>query len=352
MQHLKILLDEFEQIPKIKSSNPTLIEIAGFPHYENVCSNILAYYFETQNPHGLSNLLLKSLVDCLSDIELYEIFETVDVRREEPTANRKRLDIIIETEDLVIGIENKIYAALYNDLDNYSAHLNKVYASKKNILKVVLSLSSTFSGVHPSGFVNITYHTFIQSIKKNIGSYVINGDSKAIIFLLDFMNTIENLTKPETMNTETLEFFNNNQEAINNLLEERNKLQQYIANKVNQLKGLISPQPSSVTQWIYKKHDLVHDFYFDEVVIAVDCVFDFGGIQIMVWVRRGNVDRFEYLKNLNLYLHAPFSEVDFQNNRIIIVEKEDMPLLTPLDVIANKLNEILSNIILIDKTKG
>ncbi|MCY7351216.1 MAG: hypothetical protein LH606_11195 [Cytophagaceae bacterium] len=40
---------------------PTLFDIAGFPHYERVVSNVSAFFFQTENPHGLGPLFLNAL---------------------------------------------------------------------------------------------------------------------------------------------------------------------------------------------------------------------------------------------------------------------------------------------------
>jgi len=344
MQDFEILLQEFEKIPKLKETTPTIIEIAGFPHYENVCSNILAYYFNTNNPHGLKNLLLKSLLDCARKDLSQKILDTIDVRREEMTPNQKRIDIAIESEDSIIIIENKIYADLYNDLHEYANHMQAMYAGKINQLKIVLSLNKAFEGNHSSGFINVTYLDFVQCIKSNLGDYMISADSKASIFLLDFLQTIQNLTKPETMNPSILDFFIRNKSAINNLLEEHNSLQNHVANKVSQLRSIILPPATNVRQWVYKRHDLVHDFDFNGVVIAVDCVFDIDGIEILVWVRKGNINSYEYLKRISPYIGAAYSETDFTNNRLTVISKEDLPFSSSLEQVKEKLNFVLENV--------
>ena len=38
------------------------MEIGGYPHYENVCSNFLAFFFNPERPHGLGSLFLDALV--------------------------------------------------------------------------------------------------------------------------------------------------------------------------------------------------------------------------------------------------------------------------------------------------
>jgi len=93
------------------------MEIAGFPHYENVCSNILKYFIDPQKEHGLTNLVLNSVLECINEnIELSSECESVSVMREVVTKNSKRLDLLVISNNYVIGIENKIYHILNNDL--------------------------------------------------------------------------------------------------------------------------------------------------------------------------------------------------------------------------------------------
>ena len=49
----KLLID-FKSIPQYKRTK-TFMEISGYPHYENVCSNILSFYLNPANEHGLKD---------------------------------------------------------------------------------------------------------------------------------------------------------------------------------------------------------------------------------------------------------------------------------------------------------
>jgi hypothetical protein len=346
---LQKLLNEFIKLPKIEASLPTFTEIAGFPHFENVCSNILAYYFDSSQRHGLRDLLLKSLFECVPAELKVDVFDTLEIRREELTTCNKRIDLIIETEDAVVAIENKIYAGLYNDLEAYSRYIKRQYYNKTKQVQIVLSLKNISPEKMAHGFINITYDQFITRIRYNLGDYLLLGDSKSNIFLLDFLQSILNLTKSDPMNKDILDFFNDNKEAIQNLFEERIKLQQFVAQKVTQLKSLIISDSPNVNQWIYKKHDLVHDFNLDGIIVAVDCVFDFDGIEIMVWIRKGNVNSYEYLKKLAIFQNVEHAKKIMVNNRIILITKDMLPLLTPIETIAAALTKILSEIKIVTK---
>ena len=41
------LLDDFRELPGRVDRPRTFMEIASYPHYENVCSNILAFFMDS-----------------------------------------------------------------------------------------------------------------------------------------------------------------------------------------------------------------------------------------------------------------------------------------------------------------
>ncbi|MBV6446505.1 PD-(D/E)XK nuclease family protein [Nitrosomonas sp.] len=78
------ILHDFEAIPESKI-NMTIFNVAGYTHYENVCSNILAFYLNPNNEHGLGNLVFASLMHLAGGDEILE--QNVQVNRE---LNHKR----------------------------------------------------------------------------------------------------------------------------------------------------------------------------------------------------------------------------------------------------------------------
>ena len=51
------LLEAFEKVqPTHEKADETMFEICGFPHYENVVSNVLAFFFDDKNNHNLNGL--------------------------------------------------------------------------------------------------------------------------------------------------------------------------------------------------------------------------------------------------------------------------------------------------------
>jgi hypothetical protein len=109
------LLTEFAALARSGPPERTLLQIAGYPQLEEVASNILAFYLEPSSGHGLGTLLLDTLLTFLPETGAVSA-QSVRVEREVVTTGGKRIDIVVTTDTLVLGIENKINHAVFNHL--------------------------------------------------------------------------------------------------------------------------------------------------------------------------------------------------------------------------------------------
>lgn len=215
-----VQLQEFlnnTDIPKIKKQPKTFLGIAKQPHYENVMSNILAFYFDPNEEHNLQDLFTASFLELIGEQDRYKetikTFEFSDyrVQTEVSTTKGGRIDILLHNNEKAIIIENKVYHHLkYNDLEDY-------WTSTKHNLKaterigVVLSLRKE-NVSHPH-FINITHRKFLTRVIKNLKDYEVKASPKYLIFLKDlYQNTINLSTK--TMNTKDIEFYKKHRDEI------------------------------------------------------------------------------------------------------------------------------------------
>lgn len=222
-------------IPKIKKQPKTFLGIAKQPHYENVMSNILAFYFKTSEEHNLEDLFITSLLELIFEQEPYtqhkELFEFSDfsVQTEVSTTKGGRIDILLHNNEKAIIIENKVYHHLkYNDLEDY-------WTSTKHNLKaterigVVLSLRKE-NVSHPH-FINITHRKFLTRVIKNLKDYEVKASPKYLIFLKDlYQNTINLSTK--TMNTKDIEFYKEHRNKIHHTARFLNRFKAHIKKEV------------------------------------------------------------------------------------------------------------------------
>ena len=57
------LLDELRTLPRRIERPRTFMEIGGYAHSENACSNLPAFFFNPGAPHGLGSRFLDALLD-------------------------------------------------------------------------------------------------------------------------------------------------------------------------------------------------------------------------------------------------------------------------------------------------
>ncbi len=227
------LLSEFENVPALPHRNPTFLEICEFPHREVICSNILCFFFNSNREHNLKDLFARSLFELINAKEYGNHHYYCE--KEVPTADNKRIDLLLTVNNTAVVIENKIYADLNNDLDAYLEHI-KDY---KNKYGVVLSLKDIPKNNEKFEF--ITYKKLFEQIKKNIDFYIEKADKKYLTFFMDFMENIDNLREGYEMDKEFIEFVNQNSygDAIVNLINRVNKFNNYLSKKTKELKEVI-----------------------------------------------------------------------------------------------------------------
>ena len=303
-QEYSELLQEFNSLPKLNKSksnkSQSIFNIAGYPHYENVASNILAFYFNPNNEHGLGNLLLHSLLSLINPEIIY--LNNVKVYREVYTKKRGRIDLLITTDDLIIGIENKILHELYNNLDDYSSSINEWAEkdNKKESIKIVLSIRKLNCG---SGFVNVTYKDYCPRIKDNLGRYTTTSSQKWILYLIDFINTIEELEGKDMQIDKNDEFFINNNDKLTQLTLSRNDFTGKLKYQIERLKREMNRPEKCFSQWIYKDMQqthsslaLAHEYELSGHHIALDITISPSGWYLSLMSR--NPDAGIHLKNL------------------------------------------------------
>jgi hypothetical protein len=219
---MRELLFSFERLPKIVKQ-PTYLELCKYPgrRFEEICSRLLAFYLDPQKEHGFHDLFLCSLFEMLgiNNIEYQENEITAEL---EVKAEGKRLDILVNGRTFAIGIENKIYANVYNPLEKYKIFLQK--QENRIIFLLVLSLRKLNENekikLNESNFSSYTYKEYFDIIKRKLGNYINQGNLKYLTFIADFIETIENMHEGSFMNKDLEAFFIENSEKI----DEMNKL--------------------------------------------------------------------------------------------------------------------------------
>ena len=266
----------------------TIFSIGGRGHYENPTSDILAFYLDPEAEHQLGSLVLDSLFSALIKTlettpegkfdnqptqlsSLKEIIEKKSINlaltpsREVSTENIKKIDLLLEGDDWVMVIENKIYAAQNNPFKKYEQFVNDNYKTNKendktNEYKKFFVILSPKGNAINENWIGLSYEDFITKIEEKLGSeFILKPFSKWTVFLRDFILNLKQHTTREKMQTETLEFIGENIEEVlkfEKILEEQDKERN---EKVKRLKSKIGKNNNSendcnIEYWIWQKY--------------------------------------------------------------------------------------------------
>lgn len=223
------------KIPIVQKNPLTFLGISKQPHFENVWSNIYAFFFDINAEHNLNDLFIYSLLQLINkkihiDFNLNLPF---DVETEVRTKKNGRIDLLLSNANDAIIVENKVNHHLNNDLDDY---LNSTQQSNK--IGVILSLHKIPKNkIYNSNFIGITHLELLETTASNLGKYFPTANEKYIIFFKDFYQNIINITNQMDINI--INFFYKNQEPINQIAQIRNSFVSFVINEVEKARSNI-----------------------------------------------------------------------------------------------------------------
>lgn len=296
------------EIPKVKKRPKTFLGIAKMPHYENVISNIYAFYFQPEEVHGMRDLFISSLLDLVKQSEIgatkdFSDFITFDVATEHVTKKRGRIDILLSNDTHAIIIENKIYHTLNNDLNDYwdSIHLS----SDDKKVGVVLTLKKT--PTKNSNYINITHLEFMQAVMKNLGHFMLDAREKYIVYLKDLYQNIVNMSK-SNLEVKDLKFYFSNQKQIHEVTNFYSAIKSHIPSQVEEASQLIEEDfilPKSkgdgnrVLRYFIspKNKDLMITIYFEKLLSEK-------------WISLIVEMKYSLIKNKELFRVLSFSDLE------------------------------------------
>lgn len=226
------LLSEFNALEPITVAEPTIFSIGSKGYYENPTTDILAFFLDDKASHGLGSLVLEALVNTLPDsVNNLDCTLALPPEREVQTKKGKRIDLLLDSDQWVMVIENKIYHDKNNpfaEYENFVLKQNSERFQEKKALFIVLS---------PDGSVpkkwtrwnGVSYHTFICSLKDKLANYFIEQPmNKWLILLREFLLHLENVMSQPQLSLDTLHFVLDNLQQIKQVQETKlNTIQLY-----------------------------------------------------------------------------------------------------------------------------
>ena len=340
------LLAEFKKLPPTLQRDPTTLELSGYPHLENVYSNILAFFLDPEREHGFGLLFLKSLLSVAGCKEIQD-GEEVEVNREEITGKRKQIDLVISTDTLIVGIENKIYNVLHNDLEDYGRHIDeRAKANDRHVCKILLGLHLPEDGTKLSGFKPITYQDYFDEVLRRIGPTLIGSSDRYLQFALEVIETVKHLTEGSAMKPEMLNFFQKKEEGVGLLLQEAKKFQDEMHQHVTTLWNVFKSEfPNIYVQRSWESFKLYNSVWFeikskDGFTLVIHTIISSKGWKIKVFPKKeGN---FQQVKSWLKTQGGDWREEE-EGYRYLFDPSADLPYDTDISEVVDRVRPLIGS---------
>jgi hypothetical protein len=292
MEEIQGFLKDYTLL-ETKEVELNFFQIAGFPHYENVSSNILTFFLN-------NNLVLKSFLNCVPlDYDSSNDFVEY-IEREVETGNNKRIDILVSTNKYIIGIENKIYSWLYNPIDEYYSFLSKL--SKKEGKAFILIVLSKNKVEASTKYKNILHKEFSVEIKKCYSELLNNLGHRYFLLLTEYIANMDSLKGVYYMNNEFAKIakIDGNLKKISQIMAEGQRLRNdLIAIAVRIIKDLHDDNKAFTNTWVWKEpNEIFGTAVFQDCFLAeekynftIDVNVEVSGMEIIIFERNGRFDK-------------------------------------------------------------
>jgi hypothetical protein len=304
IEQLTALVNAFKQLPQVKRET-TLFDIGSRGHFENPMTEILSFFCNTTEVHGMNELVISSIVCLIRQNSIYNDLQNGQThgspQREVTTKNNKRIDLLLSSDEWIIAIESKVNHQQINPFDEYEAYVDNIIKSKKavnkdNDLTDETEKQAVFVILSPDGKVDnarlhnrwcgISFQQLVNEIKIRLQQHFFDAPfNKWSLVLKDFLLHLENLVNDEEQNSAQEEFalvhLGEISQAWNLLKNTLQSVQQKAHIKLEQhpeLKGVLRSQKTS---WfglpatiLYSKDEMTEIVLFATGTPSVDIADD------------------------------------------------------------------------------
>lgn len=211
----------------------TLFALGGRGHYENPVSDLLAFFLDPSEVHGLGSLFLRTFLECLSDEKLLQLsLDGVSITREESTDHQKRIDLVVRGSGWMLLIENKIYHWLANPLDDYETYFTQQNQGTELILAILSprghGRAPKWNGVSYKNYCNRLDH-HLHLLQKN------NILSKWMIFARELILHLENELYTKPMEEDAVKFVEENWKQLKQCQQLTDDYQSFLHKRLPEL---------------------------------------------------------------------------------------------------------------------
>jgi hypothetical protein len=225
-RYSKLLSDEqFEEL-SLKAETPNLFRILGISNYEIRHSNFLAWLIDPNETHGLGNYVLQKIFqDILIDpraknisiLDVGNISDNeVEVRRE-----WKNIDVLVITDQLVVCIENKVWAKeSAHQLKKYKEIVEKEFPEHKPCY--VFLTPTGYESTMPNVYIEYSYERIVEILENGIKIRKKTINPAIKIYIKDYITLIkQNIMNNDNTNQIAKKLYLNHKELFDFVFENK-----------------------------------------------------------------------------------------------------------------------------------
>lgn len=243
-QRLHAIAEAFEALPA-PSSAPTSLQIGGYPHYENVLSNYLAFFLNSGEVHGFGPLVAHALFEAAHRrdpaLEFDELLtvDAIEARREYPVQRPGfrplRVDLLLESTERAVVVEHKVFAALYNDLDTYLDVVGAERPEEAPPLGIVLAPRRV--PVEAARYVSVGYGDMVTALRPRLGNIMFDrsADARYVAILMEVLHTMDDFAGNNTSDQARREAFVEHAGVISDLFGQFREMQNTVRRRAQRI---------------------------------------------------------------------------------------------------------------------
>jgi PD-(D/E)XK nuclease superfamily len=268
-----------------------IFSIGSRGYYENPTSDLLAFFLNPDEEHGLGDLLLSSLGDLLHDQPSLSEFEGLE--REYATEEGNLIDILLKGSGWVIAIENKIRAGPTNPFTEYEATIKQRFRNERPYFVI---LAPVDLGVENWKLIN--YRCLIAKAREKLGERLVTlGITKWGMLLREFLIHVEDqLGRP--MDNHEFTFVKDHYPEVVKVMALHKDYIKHLSEEITKVgTEILGAPPARVLQQDWRSHGIPLRLYPNakREHNSTFLVLPEGGFRIQFYVqaneRRPNVER-------------------------------------------------------------
>lgn len=258
----KRLIQDFKKLEKPPERKKAFLEIIGLSHLEAVSSKALAFFFDSDGVHQLKDLCVQALYDYILDRAKSEnelAISTQSVEREVSTDDGSRIDIVIDTYDDLIIIENKLFHTVNNPFESY-VNYGKLRRGERNGHYIIL-------GIHkpetlPEHFKFISHFDLADAIRNRLGDYLMDADQHYVTLLVDYLHALDDFnpnSRIGKMEQAIVNFFGENHSLLTDVYYAKQHFINYAEQQIQKMKSQLDLEKSTLLNYDEYSEDVEED---------------------------------------------------------------------------------------------